>query len=97
MSETLTADEVAFLIGRALYSVVRAEERESARMEARSELDDLRCIDCGLRYGERSEYRCEYPGKHTDEYPMYGSGHCFEKVEVDAFLAAAEEDTNGRV
>lgn len=84
--------DVAYLTGLALYSVVRAEERESRRMEARSDLDDLRCIDCGLRYGERSEYRCEYGGQGTDKYPIYGAGHCYEKAEVDALLAVAEGD-----
>ncbi|OZF25350.1 hypothetical protein CH296_27840 [Rhodococcus sp. 14-2496-1d] len=87
----MSAGQVADSIGRALFSVVRAEEMDRRRGDAWEELNDLRCLDCEIRYAERQQYRCEYPGTHTDAYPIYGAGHCYEKAEVDRLIIATGE------
>lgn len=92
LPESVIAGQIADSIGRALHSVVRAEEAERKREDAWEDLNNLRCIDCTIRYAERSEYRCEYPGKHTEEYPMYGAGHTYDKAEVDALRAATKPE-----
>ena len=56
----------------------REDQELDRRWAARCDLNDLRCINCDLRYGERQDYAC------------YGSGHFYSAVEVACLTAAAE-------
>lgn len=57
------------------------EDRElDRRWAARCDLNDLRCFDCDLRYGERQDYSC------------HGSDHSYNAADVARLTAAAEED-----
>ncbi|PCK27837.1 hypothetical protein [Rhodococcus qingshengii] len=42
-----------------------AEEREDLEWERFCAQQDVRCTECGLRYGERKDYTCPHIGDHT--------------------------------
>lgn len=68
----------------------RAEETRQVQWDAFCELSDLRCVDCNLRYGERSDYPCRNRGRvNSDEWPVYGAGHSYVKADVDRLTKEA--------
>lgn len=42
----------------------RAEEREDLEWQRFCAQQDVRCTECGLRYGERKDYTCPHIGEH---------------------------------
>ena len=42
----------------------RAEERRELEWDRFCAQQDVRCTECGLRYGERKDYTCPHIGEH---------------------------------